>query len=184
MHRTLLNIHLLLAAFLFPIALMFGLTGGLYTLDIKGDYRDTVQVLPLEAPLQPDLAALTALATNTLQAQGEALPSGDARLRKVGTSFELEWTGVDRDVVFRPTADPAVAQLVIKDTGFWRHFVQLHKAKGNTLARAISVFWAIGLIVILATGLLMAWRAPAWRRKTALAGAAGLATFALYAWLG
>ena len=184
MRRTLLNIHLLLAAFLFPIALMFAITGGLYTLEIKGGYRETVQTVPLTSPLQPDLAALTTLATSTLSALGEPLPSGGAAVKKAGTSFELEWTGVERDILLRPTADPATAQLVIKDTRVWRHLVQLHKAKGSDLARAISVFWAIGLVVILVSGLLMAWYAPPFRRKALQAGAAGLATFGLYVLLG
>lgn len=184
MRRTLLNIHLLLAAFLFPIALMFAITGGLYTLEIKGSYRETVQAVPLTAPLQPDLAALTTLASSTLSGLGESLPSGGAAVRKAGTSFELEWTGVERDILLRPTADPAIAQLVIKDTGVWRHLVQLHKAKGNDLARALSVVWAIGLVVILASGLLMAWYAPPFRRRTLQAGAAGLVTFGFYVLLG
>jgi hypothetical protein len=184
MHRTLLNIHLLTAAFLFPIALMFAFTGGLYTLDIKGGYDQTEKTVALEAPLQPDLAGLTALATRTLTALGEPLPSGSASIKKAGTSFEFEWTGVERDIVLRPTADPASAILVIKDTSPWRHLVQLHKAKGGSVAKAISVTWAVGLVVILATGMTMAWTAAPWRRKALRAGLAGLVTFGVYVLLG
>lgn len=184
MHRTLLNIHLLLAAFLFPIALMFAFTGGLYTLEIKGSYQQTEKAVALETPLKPDLAALTALVTRTLTALGEPLPSGSASVKKAGTSFELEWTGVERDIVLRPTADPAQAQLVIKDTSAWRHLVQLHKAKGSNVAKAISVTWALGLVVILGSGMLMAWNSAPWRRKALQAGMAGLVTFGVYLLLG
>lgn len=184
MHRTLLNIHLILAAWLFPIALMFALTGGLYTLSIKSGYTERVESVALAAPLTADLAGLTAAATAALAERGEELPSGSASVRKAGTSFELEWTGVARDVTLRPTSDPARAELIVKDTKPWRHFVQLHKAKGNALARAISVTWAIGLIVILGTGLLMALNVRVYRGRLLGAGAAGIATFLAYVFLG
>lgn len=182
--RTLITLHLALAAFFFPVALMFALTGGLYTLAIKGGYADTVRPVPLAAALEPELAALVALAERELAAAGVALPSGGASVKKAGTSFELEWTGVAHDVVLRPTADPLVAELVVKDTGPWRHLVQLHKAKGSAVAKGISVAWATGLVVILGSGLLMAWRAPPFRRLAVRCALAGLATFGIYLALG
>jgi len=184
MRRTLTTIHLALAAFFFPVALMFAFTGGLYTLAIKGGYEDTLRPVILGEALKPDLASLVGLAEQELRAAGVAVPSGGASVKKSGTSFELEWTGVERDVVLRPTADPLKAELLIKTTGPWRHFVQLHKAKGSDFAKAISVAWAIGLVTILGSGLWMAWMAPPFRRLAMTASAAGLATFVLYLVLG
>jgi hypothetical protein len=184
MRRNLTVLHLALAAFFFPVALMFAFTGGLYTLAIKGGYQDAARPVALARPLTPELAGLVTLAEQELKAAGEALPSGGAAVKKAGTSFELEWTGVDRDVVLRPTADPLKAELIVKDTGPWRHLVQLHKAKGSTLAKAISVAWAVGLVTILLSGLIMAWMAPAFRRLAIRATGAGLATFAAYLWFG
>lgn len=51
MQRTLTTIHLLLAAFFLPIALMFATTGALYTVSIKGNYVETSRTLELSAPL-------------------------------------------------------------------------------------------------------------------------------------
>lgn len=184
MRRTLTTLHLALAAFFFPVALMFAFTGGLYTLAIKGGYQDGLRPLVLDEPLKPELAALVALAERELQAAGVAPPSGGASVKKAGTSFELEWTGVERDVVLRPTADPLQAEVIIKETGPWRHFVQLHKAKGSDVAKAISVAWAFGLVTILGSGMVMAWTAPPFRRLAIKASAAGLATFVAYLLLG
>ena len=50
----------------------------------------------------------------------------------------------------------------------------------SDVAKGISVLWAIGLVIILCSGLLMAWNVPAYRRKAIAAGALGLATFVLY----
>ncbi|MFM8516395.1 MAG: hypothetical protein ACKODA_00715 [Nevskiaceae bacterium] len=184
MQRTLTTVHLLLAAFFLPIALMFAATGALYTVSIKGNYLETSRTLELSAPLTAELSALTKVTEEALAAEGLGVPSGAASVKKAGTGYELEWTGVDRDVLLKPTADPLKATLVIKDTTAWRHLVQLHKAKGSEVAKGISVLWALGLIVILCSGLLMAWNAPVYRRKALGAGALGLATFVLYLLLG
>ena len=184
MRRTLTTVHLALAAFFFPVALMFAFTGGLYTLEIKSGYAENRQTLALGEPLKPELALLVALAERELRSAGIAPPSGGASVKKAGTSFELEWTGVARDVVLRPTADPLQAELVIKDTKPWRHFVQLHKAKGSDFAKAISVAWAIGLVTILGSGMVMAWTAPPFRRLAIRASAAGLLSFVAYLLLG
>lgn len=184
MRRILITLHLSLAAFFFPVALMFAFTGGLYTLAIKGGYREVSQPVVVTEALKPELAALVSLVERELKVAGVAVPSGGASVKKAGTSFELEWTGVDRDVVLRPTDDPLRAELIIKNTGPWRHFVQLHKAKGSAVARGISVAWAVGLVVILGSGLAMAWSAPQYRRVAIRASGAGLATFLAYLLLG
>jgi hypothetical protein len=184
MRRKLTTLHLALAAFFFPVALMFAFTGGLYTIDIKSGYEESRRPLALDEPLKPELALLVALVGRELEAAGVAPPSGGAAVKKAGTSFELEWTGVARDVVLRPTADPLQAELIIKETRPWRHFVQLHKAKGSDFAKAISVAWAIGLVTILGSGMAMAWTAPPFRRLAIRASVAGLASFVAYLLLG
>ncbi len=180
MQRTLLTVHLLLAAFFLPVALMFATTGALYTVSIKGSYEETSTTLALQQPLAAELSALIDVAESALIERGVAVPSGAASIKKAGTSFELEWTGAERDVLLKPTADPLQATLVIKETTPWRHLVQLHKAKGNELAKAISVIWAIGLVLILLSGLIMAWKVPAYRRQAIAAMLAGTATFVVY----
>lgn len=184
MQRKLITLHLYLAAFFLPIALMFAATGGLYTISIKGQYQETSHAITLREPLSADLPTLTTLAATELSELGVAIPTGAAVLRKAGTSYELEWTGAERDIALRPTTDPLLATLVVKETTPWRHLVQLHKAKGSDIAKAISVLWAIGLVLILASGMAMALNVPIYRRKAMWAGAAGVATFALYAVLG
>jgi hypothetical protein len=180
MRRKLTILHLSLAAFFFPVALMFALTGGLYTIAIRGGYDQEVRQLSLAQPLTADLAALVALVQDEFAATGDELPSGGAGIKKAGNSFELEWTGVERDVILRPTADPLKAELVIKDTDNWRHFVQLHKAKGSDIAKGISVAWATALVLILVSGVIMGFTAPAFRGITAQALAWGFVAFLVY----
>jgi hypothetical protein len=178
---TLTQVHLLLATFMFPVALMFLVTGGLYTWDIKGDYASQAHTVALDSPLVADAGQLKALAERELQRLGVAVPSGGFGVKKAGTSFQLEWTGVERDVVLEPTTDALNARLVIKDTGWHRHFVQLHKAKGASPFKIYAAFLAVALFVILLSGFLLAWQVPKYRRLAAGCALAGFATFVVLA---
>jgi len=176
---TVVKLHLILAAFIFPVALMFLVTGGLYTWGIKGSYGSTVHELQLTEPLTADSQMLQALTQKELQRIGVSTPSGTASIKKGGTSFFLEWTGADRDVVLEPTAKLLVAKLTIKDTTWYRNFVQLHKAKGGQLFKVYAAAFAIALFVILLSGFIVAWQIPKYRKLAMLATTAGLATFVL-----
>lgn len=176
---TLTQLHFLLAAFMFPVALMFLVTGGLYTWDIKGSYVSSTFEIPLDAPIQPDQASLETLLRDLLQQRDIALPSGNPSIRKVGTSFQLEWTGSERDVLLEPTADPLVARLSVKETTWYRHFVQLHKAKGSVLFKVYAAMLAVSLFLMLATGFLLAWQVPRFRKQATGVAAAGILLFAI-----
>jgi len=174
---NLMKIHMLLAAFILPVAFMFLLTGGLYTWGIKGDYKTTGVELILDKPLEADKAALQDLVSKELQRRQIELPSGGAGLKKVGTSFQLEWTGSGLDVVLEPTANPLLAKMEIKKTDWHRRFVQLHKAKGGTGFKVYAAILAMSLFALLCTGFLLAWQLPKYRKPTAIATVSGIGVF-------
>jgi hypothetical protein len=166
---------MLLAAFVLPVAIMFLVTGGLYTWGQKGSYVTETVELPLAQPIAGDEALLTGLVTQLLSDRGLQPPSGGAKIKKAGTSFLFEWTGADIDIELEPTADPFVAKLKIKDTTWYRHLVQLHKAKGGILFKYLAAFFAVSLLVILISGTLMAMQLPKYRGQALLAMAGGFA---------
>ncbi len=174
---TLMRLHMLLAAFILPVAIMFVVTGGLYTWGQKGSYVSETVELPLAQPLADDEALLTGLVTQALSDRGLESPSGGAKVKKAGTSFLFEWTGADLDVVLEPTSDPLVAKLKIKDTTWYRHLVQLHKAKGGILFKYLAAFFAISLLLILLSGTLMAMQLPKYRGQALFAMAGGFVVF-------
>jgi len=174
---TLMRLHMLLAAFVLPVAIMFLVTGGLYTWGQKGSYVSETVELPLAEPLAANDTVLTDLVMQALKERGLDAPSGGAKVKKAGTSFLFEWTGADLDVVLEPTADPLVAKLKIKDTTWYRHLVQLHKAKGGTLFKYLAAFFAISLLLILMSGALMAMQLPKYRGQALFAMAGGFVVF-------
>lgn len=174
---TLTKVHMLLAAFMFPVALMFLVTGGLYTWGISGDYETTDHKVTLSAPMMNDEKALSTLAATELAKLGVAPPSGNPRVRSIGDNYNLEWSGSQRDVLLAPTDNPLEAKLTVKETSWYRHLVQLHKAKGGTLFKLYAAALAVALFILLGTGFLMAWKVPSYRRATNISAGAGLLFF-------
>lgn len=174
---TLTKIHMVLAAFMFPVALMFLVTGGLYTWGISGSYNSANHVVALTQPLTKDEAALAALARSELSKRGITEPTGKPRVRSIGEGYQLEWTGSKRDVLLEPTADPLQAKLTVKETSWYRNFVQLHKAKGGLIFKIYAAALSVALFILLATGFLMAWRVPSFRRTANISALAGIVLF-------
>lgn len=181
MHKILTYIHTALAAFFLPMGIMFAITGGLYAIGITGTYKTTEHSVALDAPLSGDLSAFVALAEQELDRLGLGTPTGKAGVKKGGTSYFFEWTGTRRDIEIHPTADPATALLKVKETGWHRFFVQLHKAKGGWGFRVFSTVWMVGLVGLFLTGGVMAFFAKKYRPVALVAGGLGIVVFVVLA---
>ncbi|HZG31776.1 MAG TPA: PepSY domain-containing protein [Sphingopyxis sp.] len=177
MHRLLVRWHMLVAAFLFPAILLYLLTGSLYTWGVKGDYVTTDYAVTLSAPLSDDAAAMQAVVVRELAARDIAPPTGSAAVKPVGGSFQLDWSGSRRDVTLEPGADATSAKLIVKETGWHRFFVQLHKAKGGTPFKIYAAVLALGLFFLVTSGLIVALRVPNLRRGAMIGSAVGLVAF-------
>jgi hypothetical protein len=179
----LMKVHALLAAFIFPVALMFMVTGGLYTWGIKGSYSNTVYEIPIREALQPELATLKALAASELDKLELSYPSGEAKVKSIGSSFMLEWTGSSKDISLESSDNKLMAKLTVKETSWYRNLVQLHKAKGGVIFKVYAAVFAISIGLILFSGFMMAWQAPKLRRLTIGAVMAGIGSFLVMVWL-
>lgn len=174
---TLMKAHTLLAAFILPVAIMFFVTGAFYTWGIKGEYDTVVHEIKLDQPLQKKLSELVSLAEIELTKRNIAVPTGQAKIKKIGDAFKLEWTGANRDIIIQPGAQPLLAQLHIKDTSWYRQLVQLHKAKGGTPFKTYAALLATAMLLLLFSGFVMAWQTPKLRQFTLTSTAAGIAVF-------
>ncbi len=182
-YKTLITIHTILAAFFLPVGLMFAITGGLYTLEITGNYHKTESRIQLQEPLPTELSALVAMAERELLQRSVAFPTGSASIIQEGTSYYFKWTGSRRDVEIHPSTHENTALLKIKETSPYRSFVQLHKAKGGGWFKAYAVVWSLGLIGLFLTGGVMAYFSRPYRKVALIAFGAGLASFVLAVWL-
>jgi len=176
---VLTKIHLAIACFIFPVALMFPITGALYAWNVKGSYITETHDLALTQALVKDAKQLQLLVMQELDKQSLDYPSGKAKIKSAGTSWYFEWTGANRDVTLEPTAAANSAQLKIKTTTWYRHLVQLHKAKGGQLFKGYAALFAMGLLTLLASGFIMAWQVPRFRQLAGMSSVLGILVFAL-----
>ncbi len=174
---ALMKVHAILAAFILPIAVMFFVTGALYTWGIKGGYDTTVHEIHLETPIKKQLEELVNLAEKELKARDVSVPTGQAKIKNIGDNFKLEWSGSDMDVVIEPTSRPLIAQLEIKKASWYRKFVQLHKAKGGDPFKVFATALATFLLLLLVTGFIMAWQMPKLRKLTLASTTLGMVAF-------
>lgn len=179
----LMKAHALLAAFILPAAIMFAITGALYTWGQKGSYAKEVHEISIQTPLNADLKALTALAESELNKLSASFPEGKPKLKVYGNHFLLEWAGSSKDVILEPTNNALTAKLTVKNTTLYRSLVQLHKAKGGTVFKVYAAAFSIALGIILLSGFMMAWQTPTLRKTTLITSLVGAISFVLFAYL-
>jgi len=168
---------MVLAAFMLPVAIMYPVTGALYTWGIKGSYETTIYQLKLKQPLTQNKEKLIELTTQALMLREIPLPSGKSGIKTAGNSFQLEWTGSDLDVILEPGLGPLLAELKVKQTSGYRRLVQLHKAKGGNEFKVYAAVFATALLALLLTGMLMALQMPTFRLPVLLSMSTGIAVF-------
>lgn len=179
----LMKVHALLAAFILPVAIMFIVTGALYTWEVKGSYTNDTYEIQLSTPLKPDAGELKGLAQLELQKLATSTPEGQPHLKVYGDHFLLEWTGSSKDVILEPTKNELVAKLTVKKTSWYRNLVQLHKAKGGIAFKVYAVVFAISMLVLLVSGFIMAWQTPKLKRATLTTSLVGIGTFVVVVFL-
>ena len=180
---VLMKAHTLLAAFILPVVVMFLITGALYTWGIKGEYETTVHELHIKTPVQGQLNELMNIAKQELKEQSIPIPTGQAKIKKIGDSFKLEWSGSSTDITLEPTSQPLILKLEIKNASWYRQLVQLHKAKGGEFFKVYATVLSIALLTLLFSGFIMAWQIPKLRALTLISTALGVAVFIFMALL-
>lgn len=173
-----IQVHMLLAAFLLPLALMYFISGALYTLDIKGHIKKQKVILQLEQPFSPNLDVLTQVAKRGLIHKGFPLPSGEPMLKKKKGVYELRWSDLKYAVKLHSTRDPMVAKLTVKKRSFLTQIMRIHRAEAGSVFRFFTLLLVSGLLIIFISGIYMALKIPKFRKPTFLAMGLGLITFA------
>lgn len=164
--------------------MLFAITGGLYTFKVGGSYQTESANLELELGSDPTLDTLIEAARTILKIKWQSSePTGQAALKKAGTSWAFEWTGTRADFTLEPTAQPNHYKVALKRTTPHRFFVQLHKAKGGWAFKILAGTFAVGLILLFVSGVMIALARPALLNGFYGSLAAGTLAFILAAWL-
>ena len=172
-----IRIHMLLAAFLLPIAIMYFISGALYTLDVKGHIDKQTIMLKLEHPFSPNIDVLFLATKQALLEKQLPLPGGEPSLKKKKGSYELSWGDLKHAVKLRPTSDPMVVQLIIRERNVLAQVMRIHRADAGSAFKFFAIFLVAGLIIMFVTGIYMALTVAQLRKPAFITIAVGLFTF-------
>ncbi len=173
----LMKVHLILAVFLLPVAVMFFVTGALYIWEIKGEEEKSKYQIVLEAPFSGSLDDFTTLTSQQLSDLGLSVPTGTPKIKQKEEGDMFEWSGSALNVTVKIDVKTSVAEMEVKQSSWYRHLVQLHKAKGGLLFKVYATVLSIALLIVLLTGFIMAWQVPRLRYLTVMSISSGLAIF-------
>lgn len=171
-----MQVHLLLATFIFPIALMFFVTGALYIVGFEGHFDTEVYTLKLNAPLQKDDAALTDFITNELKNLNLSPPTAKVHNYSKDEFIKFELRGAALRVTLEST-QPSEAKLTVQQANWYKKLLELHTNNGTTAFKVYAMVFAVSLLMLLVTGYIMALQLPKYRKMTLYSTAAGIVVF-------
>jgi len=150
---TLVKIHMILASVIFPVTLMFFITGALYISDIKPSTSKEEFRITYNQPVPRDLGILKGLAEKAMKARDIATPLGKAKMKSKGGSNYLDWKGRNLRIKFGPsTEDAKVAVLKVYTPSWYNQFMRLHKGKGKDAFDIFVIVSAIIMMLIILSG--------------------------------
>lgn len=173
--KLLMQIHMYIAAFFAPAVLLVAISGGLYLIGVKGEVDqetiysgNAVTIDTRSTTLDQDVAAL---------------------LAKAGvTDYEFEYVKVKgKQLYTRPTsAEHYIIDLRAKGLdviharpSLQSRMIELHKGHGPSAFKIFQQVFAVGLILMILSGLWLGISAARLRRSTLLTVGAGTVVFAL-----
>lgn len=172
--KIILKVHLYLAAFFAPMVIIMALSGGLYLLGIKGNTTyNKVALLPdakldAESPgIKQELSAL---------------------LQQANIDFEFEYVKVKGKHFFtRPTSrvhyrlhQSGKGVVIHQGIPDWQAtLMELHKGHGPTWYKRFETLFALALMLVMVSGLILGLQSPLFKGRTLVLSGVGTAVFLL-----
>lgn len=173
--KLLVTIHMYLSAFFSPAVLLVAISGGLYLLGIKGEVEEEVIYRGNDV---------------TIDSSSDSLKADvDALLYNAGvSSYSFDYVKVKGETLYtRPTSSehyiiklyPDDLEVIHARPSLQSRLIELHKGHGPTAFKTFQKTFAIGLILIILSGLWLGISAARLRKSTTLALIAGALIFGL-----
>ena len=162
LRKNLINLHLLFAGFLAPAFLLMAISGGLYLIGNKGEFKATPISLPANAALDFKSPSIEADVKALLKEAGVKHSFGYVKSRGAN---KIHLRPTNRAYLeFEQTASGLTAKRVVPD--FQGSMIELHKGHGPSLFKLYQKAVALGLIGVVFGGVFVGLLARAYRRKT------------------
>jgi hypothetical protein len=171
-----MKIHLYVSIFFMPVAMIFAVTGGLEIFGFHGSSREQTIEVSLTQPIPDDIDAQQSFVAEQLKKNNLPVPRGRAQSIR-GQFFWGRPTG--RNIIMRIAQARNVAQIRIEIPSFYNRLALLHEARGGAAFNCLAVGFAIAMIVIYVSGIMICWKAVKMRRAILLSLFVGLIVTAI-----
>lgn len=183
MRRKIMLLHLIIASLITPMVLLVSISGGLYLSGYKGAVTSVEINLPTGAILDFDSKGL--LESKDLAANVRRL------IKSAGIEHNFEYLKVSNNAIqTRPTSRVYLEfqqrdslALTVQTPNLQKTLIELHKGHGPKLFKLYQKFCAVGLILILLSGVFMGLASRSLRVKTLISLIAGLGLFVVVGFL-
>ncbi|MBT7333678.1 MAG: hypothetical protein HN856_04805 [Gammaproteobacteria bacterium] len=166
--KTLIQLHLIAAAFFTPVLLLIACSGGLYLLGYKGNVHSTPVSIPQGISIDINSTDLDATVRKLLQRLNQ--PSDFEYVKQKGATL---FTRPTSKTHYEIRTAEASLQVLINRPNLQKTLIELHKGHGPLSFKTFQKFTAIALLFILLTGTWLGLSAAGLRRNTSLGLAAG-----------
>jgi len=177
---TLIKAHVILASVVFPITVMFFITGALYISDIDPEVSVQEFRVTLEQPLQRDATELKQLAASELAKREISQPLGKSKLKwdRDLDIYYLFWDGENHWLKIRPSTNNLnTAVIKLYEPGIYSRFMSLHKGHGKDSFNLFVVVMAIIMLLTLLSGMVVGLSLPKLRSMALYSMGAGTLLF-------
>jgi hypothetical protein len=177
MRKKIMLLHLIIASLITPMVLLVSISGGLYLSGYKGAVTSVDVDLPVGAQLDFESKDL----------------EGNVRrlIKSAGIEHDFEYLKVSNNAIqTRPTSRVYLEfqqrdslTLTAQTPNLQKTLIELHKGHGPTLFKLYQKFCAVGLILILLSGVYMGLASRGLRTKTLISLLLGLGLFIVVGFL-
>jgi len=177
---TLMKVHMIMASIVFPMTVMFFITGSLYIFDIEPETDVNSFRVTMDDPLQQDLDLLKSIATRELARRDISPPLGDTKMKWNSDLdiYYLFWDGDNHWLKIRPsTRNQYVAVIKVYTPSWYGRFMSLHKGHGKDAFNWFVISMAVIMMLTLLSGTMMGLSLPKQRNRVLYAMGAGTCLF-------
>jgi len=151
-----MKLHVMIAAVMLPVALLYFISGALYTLDVKGSVTKQKINIELQRPFEPNLMVLAKAAKQTLLEHQLPLPSGEPLLKKKKGVYELRWSDLQLAVTVHPSSvNPMRAVMTVRQRSVLTQIMRIHRAEAGSAFIFLSIALVLALLTVVASGVYM-----------------------------
>lgn len=151
--------------------MIYAVTGGTEIFGYHGGSSEMTIEVPLDEPLADDMDAQQAFVVEQLKKNDMPIPWGRPRIRR----DQFVWGRTTGTNVILSIQGSDTVRIRVDIPDFFNRLANFHEARGGPAFNVLGAAFAIAMIVIYISGILICWKSVKLRREIVISFCIGLA---------